>query len=116
VLVWVAHQLRACSRHAREDSRTDVAQAAERPRQRSACRGRLKAKQERDAGDARTRCRLRAKGRTYRRAVAVAAREMQGMSSSMSNSRANRAKDGCAATASIQASLNVGTVASQPGS
>ena len=46
-------------------------------------------------------------------AVAVAAREMQGMSSSMSNSSGDAARQtAAAAAASTQASLNVGTVAS----
>src|SRR6266705_2022384 len=100
VLVWVAHQLaRLFETTARKTAETDQ-----------------KAKQESDAAMRRLATEFERKVGHIVEAVAVAAREMQGMSSSMSGTSGEAARQtAAAATASTQASLNVGTVASAAG-
>jgi len=114
VLVWVAHQL-AClfMTTAQKTAEAEAATAAEA--RGSAERGEagLRAKLERDTAMRGLATEFESKIGHIVEAVAVAAREMQGMSSSMSNSSGEAARQtAAAAAASSQASLNVGTVAS----
>jgi methyl-accepting chemotaxis protein len=113
VLVWVAHQLaRLFETTARKTAETDVAQAAEGRANAQRAEADQKAKQERDAAMRELAEGFERKVGHIVEAVAVAAREMQGMSSSMSNSSGEAArKTAAAASASNQASVNVGTVA-----
>ncbi|CAN5443489.1 hypothetical protein BH11PSE4_BH11PSE4_40790 [soil metagenome] len=114
VLVWLAHQLERL--FATTELKTAEAEAALASEARAnAERGEAerRAKLESDAA-------LRGLADAFEQkighiveAVAVAASEMQGMSSSMnSNSEETARQTAAAATASTQASLNVGTVAS----
>ena len=102
VLVWVAHQLaRLFETTARKTAETDVAQAAEGRANAQRAEADLKAKQERDAAMRELAAGFERKVGHIVEAVAVAAREMQGMSSSMSNSSGEAArKTAAAATAS----------------
>ena len=113
VLVWVAHQLaRLFETTARKTAETGVAQAAEARANANRAEADQKAKQERDAAMRELAEGFERKVGHIVEAVAVAAREMQGMSSSMSNSSGEAArKTAAAASASNQAAVNVGTVA-----
>jgi methyl-accepting chemotaxis protein len=117
VLVWVAHQLaRLFETTAQKTAEAEAASTAEARANAQRAEADLKAKQERDAAMRELAAGFERKVGHIVEAVAVAAREMQGMSSSMSNSSGEAArKTAAAATASTQASLNVGTVASAAG-
>ena len=114
VLVWVAHQLATlfmttAQKTAEAEAATVAEARAEAQRGEAEQRSRL----ERDAAMRGLATEFESKIGHIVEAVAVAAREMQGMSSSMSNSSGEAARQtAAAAAASTQASLNVGTVAS----
>jgi len=114
VLLWVAHRLaRLFATTAQKTAEAEAASAAEAranaERGEAAQRSRL----ERDAAMRGLATEFESKIGHIVEAVAVAARQMQGMSSSMSNSSGEAARmTAAAAAASTQASINVGTVAS----
>jgi methyl-accepting chemotaxis protein len=114
VLVWVAYQLaRLFETTAQKTAEAEAAGAAEARANANRIEADRKAKQESDAALRRLADNFESKIGHIVEAVTVAAREMQGMSSSMSNSSGEAARQtAAAATASTQASLNVGTVAS----
>ena len=114
VLVWVAHQLASLfMTTAQKTAEAEAANAAEARATAERGRAEQQARQERDAAMRRLAAEFEDKVGHIVEAVAVAAREMQGMSSSMSNSSGEAARQtAAAAAASTQASLNVGTVAS----
>jgi methyl-accepting chemotaxis protein len=114
VLLWVAHQLAELfETTAQKTAEAEAASAAEARANASRAEADLKAKRESDAALRRLADAFESKIGHIVEAVAVAAREMQGMSSSMSHSSGEAARQtAAAATASTQASLNVGTVAS----
>jgi methyl-accepting chemotaxis protein len=114
VLLWVAHQLaRLFETTAQKTAEAEAANAAEARANANRAEADHKAKQERDAAMRGLATEFERKVGHIVEAVAVAAREMQGMSSSMSNSSGEAARQtAAAASASTQASLNVGTVAS----
>src|SRR6266403_2269594 len=114
VLLWVAHQLaRLFETTAQKTAEAEVATAAEARANANRAEADQKAKQENDAALRRLATEFERKVGHIVEAVAVAAREMQGMSSSMSGTSGEAARQtAAAATASTQASLNVGTVAS----
>ena len=114
VLAWVAYQLeRLFMATAQKTAEAEAATASEA--RATAARGQAEqqARLERDAAMHRLAAEFESKVGHIVEAVAVAAREMQGMSSSISNSSGEAARQtAAAAAASTQASLNVGTVAS----
>jgi methyl-accepting chemotaxis protein len=114
VLVWVAHQLaQLFETTAQKTAEAEAANAAEARANAHRAEADQKAKQERDVAMRGLASEFERKVGHIVEAVAVAAREMQGMSSSMSNSSAEAArKTAAAASASTQASVNVETVAS----
>src|SRR6266404_6228781 len=114
VLLWVAHQLaRLFETTAQKTAEAESATAAEARANANRAEADQKAKQESDAALRRLASEFERKVGHIVEAVAVAAREMQGMSSSMSGISGEAARQtAAAATASTQASLNVGTVAS----
>ena len=114
VLVWVAYQLeRLFMTTAQKTAEAEAANAAEARVTAERGQAEQQARLERDAAMRRLANEFESKVGHIVEAVAVAAREMQGMSSSMSNSSGDAARQtAAAAAASAQASLNVGTVAS----
>lgn len=114
VLVWVAHQLATLFvTTAQKTAEAEAANAAEARATAERGQAEQQARLERDAAMRRLATEFESKVGHIVEAVAVAAREMQGMSSSMSNSSGEAARQtAAAAAASTQASLNVGTVAS----
>jgi methyl-accepting chemotaxis protein len=117
VLVWVAYQLeRLFMTTAQKTAEAEAANAAEARVTAERGQAEQQARLERDAAMRRLANEFESKVGHIVEAVAVAAREMQGMSSSMSNSSGDAARQtAAAAAASAQASLNVGTVASAAG-
>lgn len=114
VLLWVAYQLeRLFVTTAQKTAEAEAANAAEARATADRGQSEQQARVERDAAMRRLATEFESKIGHIVEAVAVAAREMHGMSSSMSNSSADAARQtAAAAAASTQASLNVGTVAS----
>ena len=114
VLLWVAHQLaRLFMTTALKTAEVEAATAAEQHANAKRREAEQQARQERDTAMRELATAFENKIGHIVEAVAVAAREMQGMSSSMSNSSGEAARQtAAAAAASTQASLNVGTVAS----
>ncbi|MDO8397217.1 MAG: methyl-accepting chemotaxis protein [Bradyrhizobium sp.] len=114
VLVLVAYQLeRLFMTTAQKTAEVEAATAAEARATAERGHAEQQARLERDAARQRLATEFESKVGHIVEAVAVAAREMQGMSSSMSNSSGAAARQtAAAAAASTQASLNVGTVAS----
>ncbi|MES2193494.1 MAG: methyl-accepting chemotaxis protein [Pseudomonadota bacterium] len=114
VLLLVAYQLeRLFMTTAQKTAEADVANAAEARATAERGQAEQQARLERDAATRRLASEFESKVGHIVEAVAVAAREMQSMSSSMSNSSGDAARQtAAAAAASTQASLNVGTVAS----
>ena len=114
VLVLVAYQLeRLFMTTAQKTAEVEVATAAEARATAERGQAEQQARLERDAAMRRLATEFESKIGHIVEAVAVSAREMQGMSSSMSNSSGDAARQtAAAAAASTQASLNVGTVAS----
>ncbi len=114
VLVLVAYQLeRLFMTTAQKTAEAETANAAEARATAERGQAEQQARLERDAAMQRLATEFESKVGHIVEAVAVAAREMQGMSSSMSNSSGAAARQtAAAAAASTQASLNVGTVAS----
>jgi methyl-accepting chemotaxis protein len=114
VLVLVAYQLeRLFMTTAQKTAEVEAATAAEARATAERGQAEQQARLERDAAMRRLASEFESKIGHIVEAVAVAAREMQGMSSSMSNSSGDAARQtAAAAAASTQASLNVGTVAS----
>jgi methyl-accepting chemotaxis protein len=114
VLLWVAHQLATLfMKTAQKTAEAEAANAAEARATAERGQAEQQARLERDAAMHRLATEFEDKVGHIVEAVAVAAREMQGMSSSMSNSSGEAARQtAAAAAASTQASLNVGTVAS----
>jgi methyl-accepting chemotaxis protein len=114
VLVWVAHQLATLfMTTAQKTAEAEAANAAEARATAERGQTEQQARRERDAAMHRLAAEFESKVGHIVEAVAVAAREMQGMSSSMSNSSGAAARQtAAAAAASTQASVNVGTVAS----
>ena len=114
VLLWVAHQLASLFvTTAQKTAEAEAANAAEARATAERSQAEHRARLERDAAMRRLASEFEDKVGHIVEAVAVAAREMQGMSSSMSNSSGDAARQtAAAAAASTQASLNVGTVAS----
>ena len=114
VLVWVAYQLEQLfMTTAQKTAEVEAATAAEARATAERGQAEQQARLERDAAMRRLATEFESKVGHIVEAVAVAAREMQGMSSSMSNSSGDAARQtAAAAAASTQASLNVGTVAS----
>jgi methyl-accepting chemotaxis protein len=114
VLLWVAHQLASLFiTTAQKTAEAEAATAAEARGNTERGEVEQRARLERDTAMRRLATEFESKIGHIVEAVAVAAREMQGMSSSMSNSSGEAARQtAAAAAASTQASLNVGTVAS----
>ncbi|MDP1867321.1 MAG: methyl-accepting chemotaxis protein [Bradyrhizobium sp.] len=114
VLVLVAYQLeRLFMTTAQKTAEVEAANAAEARATAERGQAEQQARLERDAAMRRLATEFEDKIGHIVEAVAIAAREMQGMSSSMSNSSGDAARQtAAAAAASTQASLNVGTVAS----
>jgi methyl-accepting chemotaxis protein len=114
VLVWVAHELaRLFVTTAQKTAEAEAATAAEAHANAERGQAEQRAKLERDTAMRQLATEFESKIGHIVEAVAVAAHEMQGMSSSMSNSSGEAARQtAAAAAASTQASLNVGTVAS----
>src|SRR5216684_3406831 len=114
VLIWLAHKLsHLFETTAQKTAEAEAANASEARANADRAEADRKAKQERDAAMRELAAGFERKVGHIVEAVAVAAREMQGMSSSMSNSSGEAARQtAAAASASTQASLNVGTVAS----
>ena len=114
VLVWVAYQLATLfMTTAQKTAEAEAATVAEARANGQRSETEQRARQERDAAMRGLAAEFESKIGHIVEAVAVAAREMQGMSSSMSNSSGEAARQtAAAAAASTQASLNVGTVAS----
>ena len=114
VLAWVAYQLEQLfMATAQKTAEVEAATAAEARATAERGQTEQQARLERDAAMHRLATEFESKVGHIVEAVAVAAREMQGMSSSISNSSGEAARQtAAAAAASTQASLNVGTVAS----
>jgi len=114
VLIWLARKLsHLFETTAQKTAEAEAANAAEARANANRAEADQKAKQESDAALRRLASEFERKVGHIVEAVAVAAREMQGMSSSMSGISGEAARQtAAAATASTQASLNVGTVAS----
>ncbi|QWG12909.1 chemotaxis protein [Bradyrhizobium sediminis] len=114
VLVWVAHQLATLfMTTAQKTAEAEAATVAEARANAQRGEAEQRSRLERDTAMRGLATEFESKIGHIVEAVAVAAREMQGMSSSMSNSSGEAARQtAAAAAASSQASLNVGTVAS----
>jgi methyl-accepting chemotaxis protein len=114
VLVWVAHQLATLfMTTAQKTAEAEAANIAEARANAQRGEAEQRSRLERDAAMRGLAAEFESKIGHIVEAVAVAAREMQGMSSSMSSSSGEAARQtAAAAAASTQASLNVGTVAS----
>ncbi len=114
VLLWVAHQLaRLFLTTAQKTAEAEAAHAAEARANAERSEAAQRSKLERDTAMRELATEFENKIGHIVEAVAVAARQMQGMSSSMSNSSDEAARmTAAAAAASTQASINVGTVAS----
>jgi methyl-accepting chemotaxis protein len=114
VLVWVAHQLaQLFMTTAQKTAEAEAATAAEARATADRNEADQRAKLERDTAMRGLATEFENKIGHIVEAVAVAAREMQGMSSSMSHSSGEAARQtAAAAAASTQASMNVETVAS----
>jgi methyl-accepting chemotaxis protein len=115
VLIWVAHELAtlfmAATQKIAEAEASHAVQARATTERSEAEQQR--ARLERDAAMRGVAAEFESKIGRIVEAVTVAAREMQGMSSSMTNSSAQAARQiAAAAAASTQASINVETVAS----
>ncbi|MEA2864235.1 MAG: methyl-accepting chemotaxis protein [Bradyrhizobium sp.] len=114
VLLWVAHQLaHLFMTTARKTAEVETATAAEISASAKRREAEQQAKLERETAMRGLATEFENKIGYIVEAVAVAAREIQGMSSSISNSGGEAARrTAAAAAASTQASLNVGTVSS----
>ena len=114
VLIWVAHELaNLFMTTAQKTTEAEAAHTASSLATAERGEAEARAKRERDAARRNLATEFESKVGRIVEAVAVAAREMQGMSSSMSNSSAQAARQtAAAAAASTQASMNVETVAS----
>lgn len=114
VLIWVAHELAGLFiTTAQKTVEAEAATAAEGRANAERSESERRAKQERDAARRRLAGEFESKIGSIVEAVALAAHQMQDMSSSMSNSSAQAARQtSAAAAASTQASVNVETVAS----
>jgi methyl-accepting chemotaxis protein len=114
VLIWVAHELaNLFMTTAQKTTEAEAAHTASSLATAERGEAEARAKRERDAARRNLATEFESKVGRIVEAVAVAAREMQGMSSSMSNSSAQAARQtAAAAAASAQASMNVETVAS----
>jgi methyl-accepting chemotaxis protein len=114
VLLWVAHRLaRLFVTAAQKTAEAEAAGAAEARANTERNEAAQRSKLERDVAMRGLATEFESKIGHIVEAVAVAARQMQGMSSSMSNSSGEAARmTAAAAAASTQASINVGTVAS----
>jgi Methyl-accepting chemotaxis protein len=114
VLIWLARKLsHLFETTTQKTAEAEAANAAEARANANRTEADLKAKQERDAAMRELAAGFERKVGHIVEAVSVAAREMQGMSSSMSSSSGEAArKTAAAASASTQASVNVETVAS----
>ena len=114
VLAWVAHQLaQLFMTTAQKTAEAETANAAEARANAERGEAEQRAKLERDTAMRGLATEFESKIGHIVEAVAVAAREMQAMSSSMSHSSGEAARQtAAAASASNQASLNVETVAS----
>ena len=113
VLIWIAHQLsHLFETTAQKTAEVEAAHAAEARATIERSEAERQAKQGRDAAMRELAAGFERKIGHIVEAVAVAAGEMQGMSSSMSGSSEETARQtAAAATASSRASSNVGTVA-----
>jgi methyl-accepting chemotaxis protein len=114
VLIWLAHTLsHLFETTAQKSAEAEAANAAEARANTERAGVERQAKQERDAAMRELAAGFERKIGHIVEAVAVAAGEMQGMSSSMSGSSEETARQtAAAAAASSRASTNVGTVAS----
>ena len=114
VLLWVAHQLaRLFMTTAQKTAEAETAHVAEARANSERAEAERRAKQEGDAAMHELAAGFERKIGHIVEAVAVAASEMQGLSSSMSGSSEETARQtAAAAAASTRASTNVGTVAS----
>src|SRR3954451_17258623 len=114
VLVWLALTLsHLFEATAQKSAEVEAASAAEARANLDHIESERRAKQDRDAARRELASGFERKIGSIVEAVAVAASEMQGLSSSMSNSNADTMRQtAAAATASTQASSNVETVAS----
>ena len=114
VLIWLAHKLTVLfETAAQKTAEAEAASAAEARANSERSEADHHAKQERDAARRELAAGFERKVGGIVEAVAVAAGEMQGLSSAMSASNAETARQtAAAAAASSQASSNVGTVAS----
>jgi methyl-accepting chemotaxis protein len=114
VLIWLAHKLTTLfETAAQKTAEAESASAAEARANSERSEADRHAKQERDAARRELAAGFERKVGSIVEAVAVAAGEMQGLSSAMSASNAETARQtSAAAAASSQASSNVGTVAS----
>jgi len=114
VLIWLAHKLSMLfETAAQKTAEAEAASAAEARANDERNEAERHAKQERDAARRELAAGFERKVGGIVEAVAVAAGEMQGLSSAMSASNAEAARQtAAAAAASSQASANVGTVAS----
>jgi methyl-accepting chemotaxis protein len=114
VLIWLAHTLsHLFETTAQKSAEAEAANAAEARANTERAGAERHAKQERDAAMRELAAGFERKIGHIVEAVAVAAGEMQGMSSSMRGSSEETARQtAAAATASSRASTNVGTVAS----
>jgi methyl-accepting chemotaxis protein len=113
VLMALAHKLaQLFETTARKTAEAEAAHAAEARATHKRSEAEQRAKQDRDAARRELAAGFERKVGGIVEAVAVAASEMQGMSSSMSSSNAETSRQTAAvAAASMQASTNVGTVA-----
>jgi methyl-accepting chemotaxis protein len=114
VLIWLAHKLsHLFETTAQKTAEAEAASAAEARANAEQAEAGLRAKRERDAAMRELAADFERKIGHIVEAVAAAAREMQGMSSSMSVSNKEAARrSAAAAAASTRASMNVETVAS----
>ncbi|SDT36917.1 methyl-accepting chemotaxis protein [Bradyrhizobium canariense] len=113
VLIWVAHELASLFvTTAQKTAEAEAAHAAEAHANAERSETEQRAKRERDAARRKLAAEFESKVGRIVEAVAVAAREMQVMSSSMRNGSGEASRQtSAAAAASTQASLNVETVA-----
>lgn len=116
VLTWLALTLsRLFETTAQKTAEVEAASAAEALANLDRSAAEQRAKQDRDASRRELAVAFERKIGSIAEAVAVAASEMQGLSSSMSSSNAETSRQTAeAAAASTQASSNVGTVARRP--
>ena len=114
VLIWLAHKLsQLFETTAQKTAEAEAARAAEARAGAEQAEAGLRAKREREAAMRELAAGFERKISHIVEAVAVAASEMQGMSSSMSGSNKEAARrSAAAAAASTRASMNVETVAS----